>query len=396
MCSGRQSKPGLFSGIILEMKLIIFHRPLQLVALAAAFLVFVLSASAQSGRVAGTPTPTPPEETERVLTEEVKLNVLAFDENGKFVPDVKENDIVITDNNILNQPTSVRRLPANVLIVMDTGGEFRTVKSLDQTRKVARAVVEALRPGDSIAIMQYSDKPEIVSEWTTDKGQAYAAINRTNFGRRDAFVAALDMGRTFLMRNPADNRHMVLITDGTDSKPGTSAKFDAFQRLVETDISVHVLSYSGMEAEGVDPRTKTVKNDNTPTAQALPPEVKATLPNGARDVATAAKIGPPSNLDRTMVRRMKARKADLEDSTEKLDKLAENTNGEFILPGTVDEMVDKAPLVARMIDAAYVVTYNPKIPIIDRKGLVQRNIEVTSKRPGLVVQARRRLVYEGK
>jgi len=97
-----------------------------------------------------------------------------------------------------------------------------------------------------------------------------------------------------------------------------------------------------------------------------------------------------------MVRRMKARKADLEDSTEKLDKLAENTNGEFILPGTVDEMVDKAPLVARMIDAAYVVTYNPKIPIIDRKGLVQRNIEVTSKRPGLIVQARRRLVYEGK
>ena len=124
MCSGRQSKPGLFSGIILEMKLIIFHRPLQLVALAAAFLVFVLSASAQSGRVAGTPTPTPPEETERVLTEEVKLNVLAFDENGKFVPDVKENDIVITDNNILNQPTSVRRLPANVLIVMAGASAF--------------------------------------------------------------------------------------------------------------------------------------------------------------------------------------------------------------------------------------------------------------------------------
>lgn len=360
----------------------------------AVILLVAAAVSAQSRRVAPSPTPTPPEDTERVITEEVKLNVLAFDENGKFVPNVKESDIVITDNNILNQPTSVRRLPANVLIVMDTGGELRTVKNLDQTRRVARALVEALRPGDSIAILQYSDKPEIVSEWTTDKEQAYAAINRTKFGRKDAFVAALDMGRTFLMRNPADNRHMVLITDGTDSKPGTSAKFDAFQRLVETDISVHVISYTSMEAEDAAPRTKSVRNDNTPTPQALPPEVKATLPNGARDVATAPKVGPTINLDRSLLKRMKARKADLEDSQEKLDKLAENTNGEFILPTSLDEMVDKAPLVAHMIDAAYVVTYNPKIPILDRKGLIQRSIEVTSKRNGLIVQARRRLLFE--
>jgi VWFA-related protein len=366
----------------------------QCFSIFAVILLVVAAVSGQSGRVAGTPTPTPPEETERVLTEEVKLNVLAFDENGKFVPNVKESDIVITDNNVLNQPTSVRRIPANVLIVMDTGGELRTVKNLDQTRRVARALVEALRPGDSIAIMQYSDKPEIVTEWTTDKEQAYAAINRTKFGRRDAFVAALDMGRNFLMRNPADNRHMVLITDGTDSKPGTSAKFDAFQRLVETDISVHVISYTSMEAADVAPRTKSVRTDNTPSPKALPDEVKATLPNGTRDVATAPKVGPTIFLDRSLLKRMKARKADLEDSQEKLDKLAENTNGEFIVPTSLDEMVDKAPLVANMIDAAYVVTYNPKIPIIDRKGLIQRSIEVTSKRPGLIVQARRRLLFE--
>jgi VWFA-related protein len=366
----------------------------QISSIFAVLLLVVTAVSAQSRRVAPTPTPIPPADIERVLTEEVKLNVLAFDENGKFVPDVKESDIVITDNNILHQPTSVRRIPANVLIVMDTGGELRTIKNLDQTRKVARAIVNALRPGDSIAVLQYSDKPEIVTEWTTDKKEALAAINRTKFGRRDAFVDALDMGRNLLMRNPADNRHMVLITDGTDSKPGTSAKFDAFQRLVETDISVHVISYTSMEAADVSPRTKSVRTDNTPSPQALPPEVKQTLPNGTRDVATAPKIGPTIFLDRTLVKRMKARKADLEDSQEKLDKLAENTNGEFILPTSLDEMVDKAPLVASMIDAAYVVTYTPKVPILDRKGLVQRNIEVTSKRDGLIVQARRRLLFD--
>ncbi|MGH9821614.1 MAG: vWA domain-containing protein, partial [Pyrinomonadaceae bacterium] len=324
----------------------------------------VLTASAQSGRVQPSPTPTP-EANEKVLTEEIKLNVLAFDEDGKFFPDVTENDLVITENNVLNQPSSVRRIPANVLIVMDTGGELRQVKSLDQTRKVARAVVNALRPGDSMALLQYSDKAEIVSEWTNDKQQILAAIGRTKFGRRSAFVNALNLGRDLLLKDHLENKHLVLITDGTDSVTSSSAKFDAEQALLATNISVHVISYTSLEAQDIEPRTKMISN--SPPPRALPPEVAAQLPNGARDAATAPRIGPTINVDRTLLKTLRARKADLENSQEQLEKIAENTNGEFILPSTTDEMVEKASLVAKMIDASYVVTYTPKIPINEVK-----------------------------
>ena len=362
------------------------------------FLVCLITAFAcipsvaQSRRVAPTPTPTPRDEIERVNTEEIKLNVLAFDENGAFFPDVTANDLVITENNILHAPASVRRIPANVLIVMDTGGELRSVKNLDQTRRVARAVVSSLRNGDSMALLQYSDKAEIVQEWTGDRQQMLSAINRTKFGRRDDLVGAIKLARDFLIKNPADNRHLVLITDGTDSVSGPSAKIDALRSLLTTDISVHVLSYTAMEVVNINPRTKSVSN--TPPPKALPDEVAAQLPPGVRDVATAPKIGPTINLDRKLLRTLKARKADLENSEAQLEKIAEGTNGEFILPDTTDEMVDKAPLVAKMIDSAYVVTYIPKIPVNDRRGVVERNIEVTSKREGLVVQAKRRLVID--
>ena len=72
-------------------------------------LTFANFASAQSGRVQPTPTPTP-DETIRVVTEEIKLNVLAFDEKGVFFGDVRPQDLVITEDNILHQPTSVRRI----------------------------------------------------------------------------------------------------------------------------------------------------------------------------------------------------------------------------------------------------------------------------------------------
>jgi len=50
--------------------------------------------------------------------------------------------------------------------------------------------------------------------------------------------------------------------------------------------------------------------------------------------------------------------------------------------------------VASMIDASYVVTYVPKLPVHETRGIAERNIEVTSRKPGLVVQARRKLVID--
>jgi Mg-chelatase subunit ChlD len=359
------------------------------------FVTFVIAASAvttvgQSRRVAPTPTPPRDHETERVVTEEIKLNVLAFDEDGKFFSDVTNRDLVITENNILHQPESVRRLPARVLIVMDTGGELRSVKTLDQTRRVARGLVEALRPDDFVSIMTYADKAEIVSEWTDDRARMLAAIRRTSFGRKSVFVDALRLATDFLQRDAIENKHLVLITDGTDSAGRSSAKFDAFQRLLSTDISVHVLSYTALESEDIEPRTKSTSN--TPPPRAIPPEIEATLPNGVRK--TGVKVGPTINLDRTLIKKMRARQNDLEISQEQLEKLAENTNGEFILPLSTDEMIDKAALVARMIDSSYVVTYTPKVPVVGTRGIAERTIDVTSKRPGLVVQARRKLVVD--
>jgi VWFA-related protein len=356
-------------------------------ALIIALIIGVTTiANGQSGRQKPSPTPTPDEV--KIVTEEVKLNVLAFDEDGAFFKDVTANDLVISEDNILHQPSSVRRIPANVLIVLDTGGEMRAVKSLDQTKKTARGIVGSLRDGDSFAILQYSDKADFLSEWTDDKAQAIAAINRAKFGRRSAFVDAITLATDFMQKSGVDNKHLVLITDGTDSWGRTSARFDAFQRLLGTDISVHVISYTQLEAVDIEPRTKTLSN--TPPRPAMPPEIAATLPPGVRDTAQNPKIGPTINTDRKYLKKMRDRKGELENAEEQLGKLAENTNGEIILPTSLEEMVERTAVVARLIDSAYVVTYIPKVPFDE--GAKDRSIDVTSKRPGLVVQARRRLV----
>jgi Mg-chelatase subunit ChlD len=353
------------------------------------FLFLLTGASAQSGRSVQKD-----DDTEKVFTEEIKLNVLAFDNDGKFASGVTKEDLVISENNVLHQASSIRRIPANVLIVMDTGGEMRQVKNINQTRNAAKGIVSALKPGDSIAVMQYHDRAEIIAEWTTDKAAVLNILDKkTNFGKRSMFVNALNLAADFLQKNPLDNKHLVLISDGTDSAATQAEKDSALRKLLSTDINVHVISYTRMETIDIEPRAKGVSK--TPPPPAMPAEIASTLPNGVRDIATAPKIGPTINLDREMLKKLRERKQDLQQSEKSLFALAENTNGEFVLPETIEEMLGKSALVARIIDSSYVVTYVPKRALSEAAAAEERNIVVSSKRPGLQIEARRKLIVNG-
>lgn len=335
-------------------------------------------------------TPPPDEETERVFTEEIKLNVNALDPEGKFVADVKREDLVIMEDGRIHQASSVRRVPANVLVVMDTGGEMRAAKTFDQTRKTARGLIAALQPEDSVAIMQYHDKVEIVAEWTS-KAEALKILNRkANFGRRSVFFRALETATRFLQKTPVDNRHLVLITDGTDSLNIASEKAAAMKNLLTTDINVHIISYTQMELRDIEPRTK--GKSSVPPPKAVPDEVAATMPPGIRDMNRARGVGVTFSTDREFLKKMRERKKSLADGETYLSSLARDTNGEFILPADNEEMLDKTALVARFIDSSYVVTYAPKRALSDSPNGEIRTIEVTSKRADLQIEARRKLI----
>lgn len=352
-------------------------------------LIFFTVSNAQK------PTPTPLEDDapERVETEEIKLNVSAVDRDGKFFAGVKKEDLVIMEDGRLNQASSLRRLPANVLIVLDTGGEMRVKKGFEQTKKTALGIINALEPEDSVAIMNYHDKVEIIAEWTT-RAEAIKALNgKANFGRRSVFINALVTATKFLQKTALENRHLVLITDGTDSLDNQTERRAAMQNLLATDINVHVISYTKLELTDLEPRTKGVSV--TPPRLGLPDEVKATLPNGVRDAATL-KGGITINTDRAFLKKMRERKTALLTSEIYLTQLSKDTSGEIFLPESNEEMLAKTVLVAAIIDSSYVLTYAPKRPLSESPNGEIRNIEVSSRRPNLQVQASRKLVVNSK
>ena len=237
--------------------------------------------------------------------------------------------------------------------------------------------------------MQYHDKFEIIAEWT-GKAEAVKILDtKANFGKRSVFFNALETATKFLQKTPLENRHLVLITDGTDTFNNQTERSAAMQNLLATDINIHIFSYTKLELNDIEPRTKGISK--TPPRSAMPDEIKATLPNGARDIAMAPG-GFSINTDRAFLRKMRERKTALLDSEKYLTALSRDTNGEFILPESKEEMLEKTALVASIIDSSYVVTYTPKRALAESPDGAVRSIEISSRRPDLQVQARRKLV----
>ena len=350
-----------------------------------------------------TPTSTPvQEEQETVITEEIKLNVSAFNSKGEFVSDVQKEDLVIIEDGRLQQASSVRRLPANVLIALDIGGEMRT--NLSTTRKTAKNLVDALEANDRIALLQYGDKAEILSDWTTDKSRLSEVLDKKlSFGKRSVFNQALNAAISFFAQTSTENRHLILITNGADSFNDQKERADATKRLMSSGINVHVISFTKLQLSGVKSQTS-IFNEGEPKPRRLPEEIANTLPNPKRpgmkekdqevtprDMARMPRLGS-INLDLERTRRGKADVRKLKDDEQFLMNIAENTNGEVFLLESTGEIVEKTSTLAKNIDSQYVVTYVPKRPLKDSPEGEIRLIEVSAKRAGLQALARRKFI----
>lgn len=349
---------------------------------------------AQSGVVRPTPTPEPGEDSvDKVFTEEIRLNISAFDDAGKFAQGVKKEDLVITEDGRIHQADSLSRVPANVLVILDTGGEERRIKGLNATRQVAKDLIGSLNAGDSVALMEFNDKVKILSEWTTDKIQLQEILaKKLGFGQRARMVEALETAVKFMERAPLENRHIVLITDGVDSSATPQEKAAAIRDMLTTNINVHVLSYTLMERKDL-PVNKGPIQKGEPAPRRIPEEVLITLPGPVQDTARMPRI-ISVNTDRAMIRKQKERSAALKKSEADLTQLSEDTNGEIFLPESVEEMQQKTGVLAKNIDSQYTLTYAPKRPLNEVKQDEVRSIEVTSRRPGLVIQGKRKLVVK--
>src|ERR1700749_251313 len=153
--------------------------PPRLPFLFAAFALVVAASApllAQSG-VRPKPTPTPQDdEAERIYTEEVRLPVFAYDEQGRPDIHLENDDVLVVEDGVPQQVRSVRRVPASVVLVLGTGWDLDPIVRANDTREIALSVIAGLREGDRLAVIQFNDRIHTLQGWTPERAAAARAV----------------------------------------------------------------------------------------------------------------------------------------------------------------------------------------------------------------------------
>src|SRR5882762_8753517 len=197
-----------------------FHRlTLSTVLFAIMLCVVVAHSGAQTPTPLPSPTPNMSESQEkvRVFTEEVVIPVSAYDDSGHLSAALEPQDILVFEDDVRQTVRSVRRIPANVLLLLDTGGEQNPAMRVSTTRDIAMRLISNLRTGDRLAAIQFGSYLELIHHWTTDRQPLVRALETQLIsGKRHQLIKALFAAALQLKEVPAVTRHLVLITDGVD------------------------------------------------------------------------------------------------------------------------------------------------------------------------------------
>ncbi len=157
-----------------------------------------------------------------MFTEEVRLPIVALDQFGHYDPTLVTDDILVLEDGVPQQIKSVVHIPANVLIVLDTGGELSGLggmsKRTNLTRQIAIELLRNLHQGDWVALMQFNNSVDRLQAWTTNRDAALQVLKtKVSSGKRDVFSDAIAAAAREIQDRPEGSRHVVLITDGVDT-----------------------------------------------------------------------------------------------------------------------------------------------------------------------------------
>jgi VWFA-related protein len=360
-------------------------------------LTLLISGAASSTAQTAKPSPTPEEkegqDPVKVFTEEVRLPVRATDQSGQFDAAVEIDEVLVLEDGKPQQIRSMRRIPSNVLLLLDTGGGDLAglggmTKSTSLTGAVALRILTLMRNGDSIAVIQSSDRAEVLQSWTNDRGQIARVLKWKLYAtKRSRIFESMMKAAQLLSARPEGSRHVVLITDGVQTAGSKVQLAEALKQLTTARATVHVISYTSLVRQQHQER-KNVTFGGRPKSE---DPFKDPDPNAIPDRRSAgtAIVGLGIRFDPAMKRRRKAYESEVVNSEKWLTDLAAETGGTIFLPVATEEMLAKAEDVAREIGAEFVVTYRPTRPLAEAKPGEYRQIEVASRRVGLYLRSRR-------
>ena len=214
----------------------------------------------------------------RSTTELINVTATVTDGTGRFAGHLRKEDFVVREDGEKQQIShfSSERVPVSLGIVLDVSGSMSGEKFRAAQSALDRFMYDLLQPEDEVFILAFSDRTDLVSDWTTDRRQLADGLRRIRprggTALYDAVAEAVPMAQSGHHKKKA----VVVISDGNDTDSSTDVQ--ALQTMIrETEVLVYAI---GIDGSG----TSSSSNSSGPGTWSGQPRVQFPfpfpLPNG--------------------------------------------------------------------------------------------------------------------
>lgn len=200
----------------------------------------------------------------RVTVDRVNVGVIVTDKGGNFVDGLRREDFQILDNGMEQSITDFLSVtePAQVLLLIESGPAV-VFLGKDHTF-AADMLLNNLASDDRVAIASYSNGPELLLNFTTDKQTARFALGNLNFmlGFANLNLSASLASAITWLDTLRGKKTIVVLSTGVDTTP--ASKWQAIHQTLETsDVRVLAVSLSGDFRKPIKRKTLTrEENEN--------------------------------------------------------------------------------------------------------------------------------------
>jgi VWFA-related protein len=181
----------------------------------------------------------------------INVTATVTDATGRFVPNLRQQDFRIFEDGREQSIThfSSERVPVSLGIALDTSDSMDGEK-MDAARDALRHfLLDLLDPEDEVFLYRFSDVPELVEGWTTNRERLQSRLGRLfadgGTSMYDAVSEAVPLAQTGRHRKKA----LLIISDGNDTNSQATVA-DVKRQIRDTEVMVYAIGIDGQSTVG--------------------------------------------------------------------------------------------------------------------------------------------------
>lgn len=289
----------------------------------------------------------------------VRLNIGVVDQRGKPITDLSRDNFTVFEDGVRQkivrfEPTVA---PFSVVMILDMSGS--TLGFRETIRQSAYRFIDALAPGDRVAVIEFYDKVNLLNDFTTKRESIANSISAANGRGKTQLYKAIELAIEKLSKEQGRRKAIIVLTDGIDTQMKETDR-DAIARFKGDDPSAAVSPEGNATFNRVVGKTDRQGITIYPLA----------LPTG-----DPFKLADPTPVQIALYTAARKR----------LQIMAERTGGSLNTINRLEEMGRLYAEVAASVRTLYTIEYQSSNEKRDGRW---RRISIETDNPGLVAKTR--------